>query len=161
MTTTVSHASTADDATIEAPSSRKPFGVTARLLALLATLGCAVAMLATPASAAAVGGVSVGAVAEFESCPQTVGITPFSAENVGSNYTVWARASVYETGRGWVTSAYYRVNGTTTITFYGVNREPYAWAYLAYARYVNGAWRYATEYVRISDALDNGFCPVS
>lgn len=142
-------------------TSRRSVTTVTRLLTLLCALAATFLVLTVPADAATVADVDVTATAVYESCPETVTILPMTNEEVGGPYTVWARASVWETGRGWVVTDWTKVDGHTSMMFYDVGHEPYAWAYMTYASYTSDGWRYSTEYTQITDALDNGFCPVS
>jgi hypothetical protein len=135
------------------------------LLVRIATLALgtagAVALFAAPAEAADLGSLSVVATGTYYCGSQTVEILPMSNEPVEGDYTVWAYASVWEPGRGWVNGQQWtRVDGITNLVFYGVTGEPGRSALLTYARYYDGGWHYAQEWIELSDALDNAapFC---
>jgi hypothetical protein len=124
------------------------------LLGLLSTL-----ILAAPAADAAdLGGVSVVATGSYSCSSQTVQILPTTNEPLTGDYTVYAYASVWEDGRGWVTGPWGNVDGITTLMFYDVTSQPSDWAQLTYARYYDGAWHYATDWIQLSNDLDN-FAP--
>jgi hypothetical protein len=91
---------------------------------------------------------------------RTVQILPTASGALNGNYTVYAYAQVYDYNYGkWISEPWRVVDGITTHFFYGIT-NPYAYAYVNYAKIVNGKWMYKSEWITLSDDLDNSntFC---
>ncbi len=130
------------------------------VVAALASLAT-VAVAAPAAHAATLGNVWTVAQAYYNCNSRTVTITPTSGETVNGNYSVWAYAEVYDYNAGrWISETKYSVvDGITHHVFWGITK-PYLYAKVHYARYISGAWRYATDLVTIQSDLDNMWCSV-
>jgi hypothetical protein len=122
------------------------------------TLGSVFATLGV-SSAAHADGITTVADADYNCAAQTVSVLPSSNEPVYGNYSVWAYAQVYDWNYGgWISESNWSVvDGITTHVFYGIT-QPYTHAYVHYAVFVDGAWRYWNEWVQIDNDLDNLFC---
>jgi hypothetical protein len=138
-----------------ARDARKDRGKRITVVAALLTLLSALILGAPAADAADLGDVSVVATGSYSCSSQTVQILPTTNEPLTGDFTMYAYASVWEDGRGWVTGPWANVDGITTLMFYDVTSQPSDWAQLTYARYYGGAWHYATDWIQLSSDLDN------
>ena len=116
--------------------------------------------MASPAHAATLGDVSTVAVADYSCSSQTVTVYPSSNEPLDGNFSVYAYAQVYDFNlRRWITGDQWRpVDGITGLTFHVT--APYTYAKITYARLVNGVWNFASDWVTVTDDIDNSsvFC---
>jgi hypothetical protein len=123
-------------------------------------MACASAGLgAAPAQASvSVGGVWAGATVSYECSTRTVEGTAHTNSSLGGS-GVLALAYVYDYATGsWSNAgAWVPADGIHQFVLRATN--PYRYAYIRYARYVNG-WKYADEYVPMSEPdIDGGaFC---
>lgn len=103
-------------------------------------------------------GITAGAAADFDKCNSQVSGNASTFSSLGSQ-GVWAYAYAWDwTSRRWNNAgAWVPADGIHQFVINGMF-TPYPYAYVLYARYAAGAWRYAAEYVGISSNLDNGFC---
>lgn len=131
--------------------------------AVLLTFGALGAVAAAaPAARASVSFGNDWAVAtgSYSCSARSVEILPTSSEAVYGDYNTWSYAQVYDYDLGrWLTSPQWRrVDGITAHTF--TVTRPYTFAVVHYARYVNGSWAYASEWVTLRNDLDNytAFC---
>lgn len=108
-------------------------------------------------TSAVVGGVEAGAVAYFSTCYHAVYGVAYNMSSLQSS-GVWALPMMYD----WATSrwtwprSWTPADGVTNWALTAYN--PYGYVYMWYARYANGDWRYAPEWVYVEPDLDNGFC---
>jgi|tagenome__1003787_1003787.scaffolds.fasta_scaffold20734999_1 hypothetical protein len=130
------------------------------LAALTLSALCLAAGLSAGASQANVNvyGITAGAAADFDQCNSQVSGNASTFTDLGSQ-GVWAYVYAWDwTYRRWNNAgAWVPADGIHQFVINGMY-TPYPYAYVLYARYAAGAWRYAAEYVPISSNLDNGFC---
>lgn len=132
------------------------------LLTLAAAIGIAVGSPAAAGASTTVGDVQVFSVASYDCGAQVVDVQPISMEEVGSDYTVWAKASVYNYATNqWVTDPRWALVDGITGHFFGGMSTFYGWAYVTYAKQVGGAWNYQSEWAQIEMPLDMGFCSLA
>lgn len=110
----------------------------------------------TPAQAAVIGGVEAGATVTFECSTRAVSGTAhtmYSMEGAG----VLALAWVYENGSWTNAGAWVPADGIHQFVVAASN--PYRYASIQYARYVNG-WQYDGEWAPMAEPDINGgaFC---
>lgn len=146
-------------------SGHRPVGQRVRglLAAGALTLGviAAGAAVAPAANAADLGTVQTVAAASYSCSSHTVTVLPSSNEPLDGNFSAYAYAQVYDYNQGWITEPQWSVvDGITSHVFYNIN-NPAPWAYVTYTKYVNGSWIQASDWVSISDDLDNAFCDIS
>lgn len=152
------NAQTATSAATSSSISTVARRIAGTVLTLIAAVGIAIG-IPTAADAATLGGVQVFSVASYDCGAQEVDVQPVSMEEVGSDYSVWAEASVYNYATNqWVSDQYWSlVDGITTHPFREMTNF-YGSAYVTYAKQINGAWSYQSEWVQIEMPLDMGFC---
>lgn len=124
------------------------------LTATAALAMCAVASGSASASVT-VGGVSAGAVGDFSACRHQVEVTPWSFQS--DNFDVYALVYVYDFAASRWTNAGWHLNDNITTQLVGAV-NPYAYAYVYYARSVSGSWRVIGEWVETAPDLDSMFC---
>jgi len=130
-----------------------------RWLAGVLTFGAVLfgTLLMTPAAAnaATFGSVYVVATAQYDCGSHTVDVYPMTNENLNGKFSVYSSAQVFDRVSGrWITTGWLLDNGIQGHRFYGMRSfDPYA--KVTYARFMNGAWVYKADWVRIDPTLDS------
>ena len=144
------------------------------LLRRLVIIGClalgsfvGVASGAPVAQAATFGTTNVFANAIYNCANQTVRFGPLSSEPVGGPFTIYARGRVYDLDQAkWISEPTWTLVDPTPnsnwdyknwVSVSGVARL-YQYAIVDYAKLINGKWSYRSDWVEITEDLDNYFC---
>lgn len=137
-------------------SSRRPLRRSMGALALFFSLLSAMFLIAPGrADAATFGDVFVVATADYDCGAHTIVVWPMTNEPLDGNFSVYSYVQVRDQETGsWITTDWLLDDGIQGHIFYNMRSfDPYA--KVTYARYMDGAWVYQSDWVRIDPTLDS------
>jgi hypothetical protein len=137
------------------PSGRRPLRHSMGALALFFTVLSTAFLVPGRADAATFGEVFVVATAAYDCGAHTVVVWPMTNEPLDGNFSVYSYVQVRDQETGsWTTTDWLLDDGIQGHILYNLRSfDPYA--KVTYARYLDGAWAYESDWVEIVPTLDS------